>query len=79
MVILQVLVLQEDDTGKNVHQSCLVTLQVVEVLPADVAERMELQPAVLQAGKATCVLAARSRHCLINVQLMDVLDLQLSM
>ena len=53
--------------------------QVMEVLPQELAERMELRPAVLQAGKATCVLAARARRCCINVQLMDVLDLQLSL
>ena len=57
----------------------LLLLQVVEVLPAELAERMELQAAGLEAGKATCVLAARSQRCLINVQLLDVLDLQLSL
>ncbi|KAA6421082.1 MAG: serine threonine kinase [Trebouxia sp. A1-2] len=53
--------------------------KVMEVLPGELAERMDLHPAVLQPGKATCVLAARSRRCLMNIQLMDVLDLQLSL
>jgi len=51
----------------------------MEVLLGELAERMDLHPAVLQPGKATCELAARSRRCLINIQLMDVLDLQLSL
>ncbi|DBA84440.1 TPA: hypothetical protein ACH3X1_006072 [Trebouxia sp. C0004] len=53
--------------------------KVIEVLPGELAERIDLHPAVLQPGKATCVMAARSRRCLINIQLMDVLDLQLSL
>ena len=51
----------------------------MHILPGELADRMELQPAVLEPGKATCVLAARSCHCRINVQLMDVMDLQLSL
>ena len=61
------------------HAMSLLLLRVVEVLPSELAERMELQAAGLEAGKATCVWAAHSQRCLINVQLMDVLDLQLSL
>lgn len=56
-----------------------MSLQVMEVLPGELADRMDLHPAVLEAGKATCVLAARARRYHINIQLMDVLDLQLSL
>ena len=51
----------------------------MEVLPQELADRLELRTAVLEAGKATCVLAARERRCRMNVQLMDILDLQLSL
>ena len=44
---------------------------MMEVLPGELAERLDLHPAFLQPGKATCVLAARSRRCLMNIQLMD--------
>lgn len=57
----------------------LLLLQVVEVLPAELAKKMELQTAGLMAGKATCVSATCSQPCLINVQLMGMLDLQLSL
>ena len=63
----------------NAPSVMLLLLQVVEVLPAELAERMELQAAGLEAGKATCVLATHSKRCFMNVQLMDVLDLQLSL
>ena len=51
----------------------------MEVLPQELADRLELRTAVLEAGKATCMLAARERRCRMNVQLMDILDLQLSL
>ena len=54
-------------------------MQVMEVQPAVLAERMGHHSTSLEPGKATCLLAARYRRCLVNIQLMDVLDLQLSL
>lgn len=54
-------------------------IQVMEVQPAELAERMDYHDSPLEAGKATLLLAARYRRCLVNIQLMDVLDLQLSL
>lgn len=54
-------------------------IQVMEVQPAALAERMELQSRTLEPGKATCVLSAQYLRCCLNIQLMDVLDLQLSL
>ena len=51
----------------------------MEVVPGELAERIQLTEPELEAGKATCVLAARCRRCSINIQLLDVLDLQLSL
>ena len=51
----------------------------MEVVPGELAERLQLSTTELEAGKATCVLAAHYRRCLINIQLMDVLELQLSL
>lgn len=53
--------------------------QVMEVQPAELAERMELQSKTLEPGKATCVLSAHYLRCALEIQLMDVLDLQLSL
>lgn len=53
--------------------------QVMEVQPAELAEHMELQSRTLEPGKATCVLSAQYQRCCLNIQLMDVLDLQLSL
>ena len=54
-------------------------LQVMEVLPAELAERVALQSKTLEPGKATCVLPAHYLRCNLSIQLMDVLDLQLSL
>jgi len=54
-------------------------VQVMEVHPAELAERMELQSKTLEPGKATCVLSAQYLRCHLNIQLMDVMDLQLSL
>lgn len=54
-------------------------VQVMEVQPAELAERMNYHDAPLEAGKATCLLAAHYRRCIVNIQLMDVLNLQLSL
>ena len=51
----------------------------MEVQPAELAGRMDYHNSPLEAGKATLLLAARYRRCLVNIQLMDVLDLQLSL
>ena len=51
----------------------------MEVQPAELAERMELQSKTLEPGKATCIVSAHYLRCSLNVQLMDVLDLQLSL
>lgn len=60
-------------------KAIFLNAQVMEVVPGELAERLQLNAAELEAGKATCVLAAHYRRCLINIQLMDVLDLQLSL
>ena len=54
-------------------------MQVMEVQVADLAERMSLRDNALEQGKAVCVMAAQYRRCAITIQLMDVLDLQLSL
>lgn len=54
-------------------------IQVMEVQPAELAERMDMQSRTLEPGKATCVLSAQYLRCCLNIQLMDVLDLQLSL
>ncbi|DBA68431.1 TPA: hypothetical protein ACH3X2_013731 [Trebouxia sp. C0005] len=53
--------------------------KVMEVQPADLAERIQLQSKTLEPGKATCVLSAHYLRCSLSIQLMDVLDLQLSL
>ena len=53
--------------------------QVMEVQPAELSERREYHTSPLEPGKASCLLAACYRRCMVNIQLMDVLDLQLSL
>lgn len=54
-------------------------IQVMEVQPAELAERMEMQSRTLEPGKATCVLSAQYLRCCLNIQLMDLQDLRLSL
>ena len=51
----------------------------MEVQVAELAERMSLHSNTLEPGKAVCVLAAQYRRCSMSIQLMDVLNLQLSL
>ena len=51
----------------------------MEVQVADLAERMMLHKDALEPGKAVCVMPAQYRRCSLNIQLVDVLDLQLSL
>ena len=51
----------------------------MEVQVAELAERMQLHSNALEPGKAVCVMAARFLRCSMTIQLMDVLDLQLSL
>ena len=51
----------------------------MEVQVAELAERMQLHSNALEPGKAVCILLAHYRRCSMTIQLMDVLDLQLSL
>ena len=54
-------------------------VQVMEVQVGELAERMQVHSAALEAGKAVCTMAAHYRRCSLNIRLMDVLHLQLSL